>query len=154
MTDTPPLRIAIGADHAGVELKDHLAGWLRARGLQVADHGTRDTASVHYPVHALAVARAVAAGEADLGILVCGTGQGMAMTANRVPGVRAGAVAEPFSARAIREHNDANVLCLGGRVLGPGLAEACVQAFLEGAFQGGRHAERLAMMADLERRQG
>ena len=151
---THSLRIALGADHAGVELKDHLAGWLRARGVEVADHGTRDAVSVHYPAFAIAVARAVAAGEADLGILVCGTGQGMAMTANRVPGVRAGAVSEPFSARAIREHNDANVLCLGGRVVGPGLAEACVQAFLEAGFQGGRHAERLSMLAELERRGG
>ncbi len=152
MTDTLPLRIALGADHAGVDLKEHLSGWLRARGLAVSDHGTHGGTSVHYPVYALAVARAVAAGEADLGVLVCGTGQGMAMTANRVPGVRAGVVSEPFSARAIREHNDANVICLGGRVLGPGLAEACLQAFLEASFQGGRHAERVAMMADLEHR--
>ncbi|MBN1336417.1 MAG: ribose 5-phosphate isomerase B [Deltaproteobacteria bacterium] len=152
MTDLRPLRIALASDHAGVALKDHVAGWLRARGMQVVDHGTHGGASVHYPTYAIAVARAVAAGEVDLGVLVCGTGQGMAMTANRVPGVRAGVVCETFSARAIREHNDANVLCLGGRVVGPGLAEACLQAFLEATFQGGRHAERVAMMTDLERR--
>jgi ribose 5-phosphate isomerase B len=120
--------------------------------MDVTDHGAHDGTSVPYPVYALAVARAVAAGEADLGVLVCGTGQGMAMTANRVPCVRAGAVSEPFSARAIREHNDANVLCLGGQVLGVGLAKSLVEEWLKTPYAGGRHQARVDKLAALEKR--
>jgi ribose 5-phosphate isomerase B len=154
MTASPLPRIAVGADHAGVDLKDHLAAWLAARGHLVVDKGTRDHASCHYPEFALAVARAVAHGEADLGLLVCGTGQGMAMAANRVPGVRAGVVMDTFSAAAIREHNDARVICLGARVVGPGLAEACLAAFLGASFQGGRHQLRIDLIHAAERGEG
>jgi ribose 5-phosphate isomerase B len=151
MSSAPALpRIAAGSDHAGIDLKNHLIGWLRARGHEVLDLGTHDHASCHYPEYAAAVAGAVAEGSAALGLLVCGTGQGMAMAANRLPGVRAGVVADTFSAAAIREHNDARVICLGQRVLGPGLAEACLEAFLGAEFQGGRHAMRVAMFSEIE----
>jgi ribose 5-phosphate isomerase B len=148
-TRTPLPRLVAGSDHAGLDLKNHLVGWLRARGYQVDDLGTHDHGSCHYPEFAAAVAGAVAEGRADLGLLVCGTGQGMAMAANRLPSVRAGVVADTFSATAIREHNDARVICLGQRVLGPGLAEACMEAFLGAEFQGGRHAQRLAMFSEV-----
>jgi ribose 5-phosphate isomerase B len=147
-------RIAIGADHAGVDLKDHLATWLSERGYPVDDKGTRGHGSCHYPEFAFAVARAVARGEADLGLLICGTGQGMAMAANRVPDIRAGVVMDTFSAVAIRAHNDARVICMGARVLGPGLAEACLEAFLGASFLGGRHAERVALLRAAERGEG
>ena len=138
--------IAIGADHAGVHLKDHLAHWLRQRGHKLLDKGTMGDASCDYPDFARDVAQAVVEGRTELGVLVCGTGQGMAMTANRVPGIRAAVVLDTFSAAAAREHNDANVLCLGARVCGSGLAEACLLAWLTASFEGGRHARRLAAM--------
>ncbi len=143
-------RLAAGSDHAGVDLKNHLVGWLRARGYTVDDLGTHDHSSCHYPDYAAAVAGAVAQGHAQLGLLVCGTGQGMAMAANRLPSVRAGVVSDTFSAAAIREHNDARVICLGQRVIGPGLAEACLEAFLAAEFQGGRHAQRVGMFSDIQ----
>jgi len=144
----------VGSDHAGVDLKDHLVAWLSERGHAVRDLGTQGHASCHYPDFAAAVARAVTSGEAQLGVLVCGTGQGMAMAANTVPGVRAGVVSDTFSAAAIREHNDARIICLGARVIGPGLAEACLQAFLDTSFQGGRHAQRVAMFDRVELPEG
>ncbi|MFH1468899.1 MAG: ribose 5-phosphate isomerase B [Pseudomonadota bacterium] len=153
---TPPSlpRIAVGADHAGVDLKDHLAAWLAERGHPVVDKGTCGHGSCHYPEFAFAVAQAVAGGEADLGVLVCGTGQGMAMAANRVPDIRAGVVMDTFSAAAIREHNDARVICMGARVIGPGLAEACLEAFLGASFLGGRHQLRVDLMRAAERGEG
>ncbi len=151
MSSQPAIfRIAAACDHAGIDLQKHLIGWLRARGHQVEDLGTHDHASCHYPDYAAAVAGAVAAGSADLGLLVCGTGQGMAMAANRLPSVRAGVVSDTFSAAAIREHNDARVICLGQRVIGSGLAEACLEAFLTARFQGGRHAQRVGMFSEVQ----
>jgi len=137
------MRIVLGADHGGVELKNHLAARLLQQGHSVEDLGTDGTDSVDYPDFAHAVAASVASDTADRGILVCGTGQGMAMSANKVHGVRAGVVADVFSARMIVEHNNAQVLCLGARVLGPSLAEALVDAFLGASFEGGRHARRV-----------
>lgn len=149
MDEIPTYRLVAGSDHAGLDLKNHLVGWLRLQGHEVEDLGTHDGASCHYPDFAAAVAGAVSEGRAPLGLLVCGTGQGMAMAANRLPRVRAGVVSDTFSAAAIREHNDANVICLGQRVLGPGLAEACLEAFLRAHFQGGRHATRVGMFSEL-----
>lgn len=140
------MRIVVGSDHAGLALKDHLAARLRVQGHDLEDVGTNSTASVDYPDLANAVGRALSGGRAELGILVCGTGQGMAMTANRIPGIRAGVVSDTFSARATRAHNDANVLCLGQRVVGPGLAEDIVDVFLQTQFEGGRHAGRVEKM--------
>lgn len=140
------MNIAIGADHAGVALKDLIVAHLMARGCHVEDFGTHDTASVDYPDHGRPVALAVANGEVARGILVCGTGQGMCMTANKVPGVRAAVVSEPFSARMATLHNDARVLCLGSRVVGQSVAMECVDAWLDAEFEGGRHARRVAKM--------
>ena len=141
--------IAAGADHAGRPLKDELVAMLRAAGFTVHDMGTHSDESCDYPDFAGAVAFAVARGEVDRGVLVCGTGQGMAMSANRVPGVRAAVVLDTFSARASREHNDSNVLCMGSRVCGPSLAVDLVNVWLAARFQGGRHARRLEKMAAL-----
>jgi ribose 5-phosphate isomerase B len=146
------MRFVAGSDHAGLPLKQLLVAHLRAKGIEVEDVGTHEAASTDYPDWAAPVARAVAAGQADFGLLVCGTGQGMAMAANRVPGVRAAVVADTFSARATRAHNDANVLCLGQRVVGPGLAEDILDAFLATPYEGGRHAARVAKLVALETR--
>lgn len=140
------MRIAIGADHAGFNLKDHLHAWLTAAGHEVQDFGTHSEASVDYPDYAALVARAVASGEAESGILVCGTGIGMAIGANRVRGVRAAACIDLYSARLSRQHNDANVLALGSRIVAPPLAEAIVDLFLTTSFEGGRHTRRTAKL--------
>lgn len=147
-----PLRVAIGSDHAGLRLKAALVQHLTAQGHTLQDLGTHEAQSCDYPDYAQAVATAVAGGQAELGILCCGTGQGMAMTANRVPGVRAAVCADTFSAHATRQHNDANVLCLGERVVGVGLAIDIVDAFLSATFEGGRHASRVAKIMALDGR--
>ena len=143
------MKIVTGSDHGGLNLKRVLVERLRGQGHEVLDVGTHESASCDYPDYAATVARSVAAGEADFGLLVCGTGQGMAMSANRIPGVRAAVVGDTFTAKATRQHNDANVLCLGERVIGAGLAAEILDAFLGGSFEGGRHAGRLAKMAAL-----
>ncbi len=137
--------IAIGCDHAGVALKKALAENVLAQH-PLLDVGIHDETPTDYPRMALAVARKVAAGEAQLGLLICGTGIGMAMAASRVRGIRAATCTEAYMARMARAHNNANVLCLGGRVVGAGLAEDIVHAFLHTEFAGGRHANRLALM--------
>jgi ribose 5-phosphate isomerase B len=139
------MRWYVGGDHGAVELRRHLVERLRARGDEVAGELGPDTAtqSVDYPDVATAVCQEVLAEPGSRGLLVCGTGQGMAMAANRVPGIRAAVVADPFSARMAREHNDANVLCMGGRVVGPGLAADLLEAFAGASFEGGRHARRV-----------
>ncbi len=137
------MRIVVGSDHAGFELKQELLGWLAEQGHTVSDLGVHEPQSVDYPDFARPVALAVASGEADRGLLCCGTGQGMAMTANKVAGVRAAVCADTFSAHATREHNNANVLCLGQRVVGGGLARDILAAFLGAEFEGGRHARRV-----------
>lgn len=145
------MRIAIGSDHAGYMLKTEIARWLVAQGYEVRDWGTDNAEdSVDYPDFARAVAQAVAAGECDLGIALCGTGIGVSITANKVPGVRAAVCTDTYMARMSRQHNDANVLCLGGRVLGVGLALDIVAAWLTAAFEGGRHARRVAKYEPLE----
>jgi len=144
------MRFAIGADHAGYEAKERVKRWLVEHGHGVDDVGTHGTASVDYPDFAGQVARKVAQGEADLGVLVCGTGIGMSMAANKVRGIRAAACAETFSARMSRRHNDANVLCLGARVLGSGLMEEILAAFVGGSFEGGRHAARVDKINRIE----
>lgn len=138
------MKIAVGADHAGVALKDHLRARLVTAGHEVVDVGTRGTDSVDYPEPARQVARRVADGTVDRGVIVCGTGIGVAMTANKVAGVRAACCVLEFQARMARAHNDANVLTLGERVLGFGAAEALVDVFLATEFEGGRHARRVA----------
>ena len=144
------MRILTGSDHGGLSLKLSLSERLRSQGHEVIDVGTDNNASCDYPDYAVLVGAAVAAGEGDFGLLVCGTGQGMAMCANRIRGIRAAVVGDVFTATATRQHNDANVLCLGERVTGASLAAEIVDAFLAATFEGGRHAGRLAKMADLD----
>lgn len=145
------MKIAMGADHGGFSLKETIKQHLEEQGHEILDLGTYDTASCHYPVYAEKVARAVAAGQAERGILVCGTGIGMSIAANKIPGIRAAAVSDCFTAQATREHNDANILCLGERTVGPGLAMRIVDIYLAAQFQGGRHQTRLDMIAALEK---
>jgi ribose 5-phosphate isomerase B len=144
------MKIAVGSDHAGYRLKGEVAALIQELGHEVSDLGTHSEESVDYPDFAVKVARAVTGGEADLGILVCGTGLGMAIAANKVKGIRAVTCGDTFSARASREHNDANVLCIGARVTGGGLALEIVKTWLESEFQGGRHARRVQKIADIE----
>jgi len=138
------MRIVIGSDHGGYELKKVVAAALRDRAIEVEDVGCHTSDPADYPGFAHAVAEAVAAGRFDFGVLLCGTGLGVCITANRHRGVRAALCSEPYSARMARAHNDANVLCLGGRVVGPGLALDVLEAFLSTSFEGGRHARRVA----------
>ena len=144
------MRIAIASDHAGFDLRQTVAEHLRSLGHDLHDFGPAAKARCDYPDFAEKVARSVASGEAELGILCCGTGVGMAMAANKVHGVRAAVVSDSFSARATREHNDCNVLCLGERVVGPGLALQILDAFLGAGFEGGRHTGRVQKIMDLE----
>ncbi len=144
--------IALGADHAGWELKEALKAWLIEGGHQILDFGTHSPESVDYPDYALQVAESVASGKAERGLLVCGTGIGMAMTANKIPGVRAALCSDPFAARMSREHNDANVLALGGRLMDTELGLEILRMWLATAFAGGRHERRLQKIAEVERR--
>jgi ribose 5-phosphate isomerase B len=144
--------IALGADHAGWELKEALKAWLIDRGYHVVDFGTHSPDSVDYPDYAAQVGEAVSAGKAERGVLVCGTGIGMAITANKVPGVRAAACGDLYDARMSREHNDANVLALGGRLTGRDAAVDILRMWLETDFAGGRHQRRLEKIAGVERR--
>ena len=140
------MKIALGSDHAGYALKSEVAAFLADLGYDVVDLGTEDDQhSVHYPEYGKAVAQAVSNGMCDLGIAICGTGIGVSIAANKVHGARAALCTDTYMARMSREHNDANVLCLGGRVVGTGLALDIVAAWLKGEFQGGRHATRVAM---------
>jgi ribose 5-phosphate isomerase B len=139
----PPLAVAFGADHAGAMLKDYLAATLRAEGFAVHDLGTHGTASVDYPDFAHRVAAAVLDGTVQLGVLVCGTGIGMSIAANRHLGIRCAVAHDVTSARLSRAHNNANVLALGARLLGETVALDCLRAFLATGFEGGRHVQRL-----------
>jgi ribose 5-phosphate isomerase B len=137
------MEIAIGSDHGGYDLKEKIKELLDERGIEYKDFGTDSTDSVDYPDYASLVSKAVAAEEYDKGILICGTGIGMSMAANKVPGIRAALCHDVFSARATREHNDANVLTMGSRVIGSELALAIVNAWLDAEFDGGRHQRRI-----------
>jgi ribose 5-phosphate isomerase B len=143
-------RIAIGADHAGYELKQHLVALLTGQGHEVHDFGTHSTDSCDYPPICAAVGRAVRDGDADVGIVLGGSGQGEQLAANKVRGVRAALCNDLYTARMARAHNDANVLSMGARVVGVGLAEEIVATFLGTEFEGGRHARRVAQLMALE----
>ncbi len=145
------VKIVIGADHAGFALKQEIVRYLETQGHTVEDVGVHSPAPADYPDVAATVARTVASGRADRGIAICGTGVGMAITANKFPGIRAVVCTDTYTARMSREHNDTNVLCLGGRVLGPGLAQEIVAVWLQTAFSGAeRHQRRLTKIAALE----
>ena len=143
-------KVAIGCDHAGFELKCKIIEHLKERGYDVSDVGTDSTASCDYPIFAEKVAHAVTSGASELGILVCGTGIGMSMAANKCRGIRACACSDTFSARLTRNHNDANILCIGARVVGEGLAYDLVDAFLTAEFEGGKHQRRVDLITSLE----
>ncbi|WP_088227181.1 ribose 5-phosphate isomerase B [Desulfosporosinus sp. FKB] len=144
------MRVVLGADHGGYELKEAIRGHLESQGYKVLDVGTHSTDSVDYPMYGFAVGNAILKGEADLGIAVCGTGQGISIAANKLPGIRSVVCTETFSARMAREHNNANVLALGGRVVGVGLALDIVDIFLKTEFSGGRHERRINLITDFE----
>ncbi len=150
MPDAPKVRIALGADHAGFHVKETVKKFLEQAGYPVDDVGTWSEESVDYPDFALAVAEKVASGKDQVGILACGTGIGMAITANKVPGIRAAVAHDPMTARLAREHNDANVLTLGGRVVDDTMAIAIVRDFLDTKFAGGRHQRRIDKISELD----
>lgn len=145
------MKLAVGADHAGFQLKEHLARRLEKAGHEVTDLGAFSEESVDYPEFAAAVARSVASGEAERGVLVCGTGIGVAIAANKIAGIRAANCNDVFGAQMSRAHNDANVLTVGGRVVGTDLAEAIVDTFLETPWDAGRHARRVGKIHSLEK---
>ncbi len=144
--------IALASDHGGYELKEHIKKYLDREGLPYKDFGTFGSESVDYPSFGEAAARAVASGECERGLLFCGTGIGISIAANKVRGIRAAVCSEPYSAEMSRRHNNANILALGGRVVGPGLAEQIVQIWLHTEFEGGRHARRVGLIDDIESR--
>jgi ribose 5-phosphate isomerase B len=141
------MRIALAADHAGYLLKDELAAWLRDQGHDVSDLGTNGPESVDYPEFGRKLADAVASGQAERGIAICGSGIGISIAVNREPRCRCARVSEPLSAELAREHNDANVLALGARLTGSDMAKACVLAFLDTNFAGGRHQRRVDQLS-------
>lgn len=146
------MKVALGSDHAGFRLKEIIREELRSRKVKYTDYGTFCENSVDYPDISLVVAEAVRGGEFDCGILVCGTGIGMAIAANKYSGIRAAVCSDSYSVRCSREHNDANILALGARVIGPGLALDLVDTFISTPFGEGRHRQRLAKIALLEKR--
>lgn len=139
-------KIGVGSDHAGVNLKNKIAEFLKEKGYEVTDYGTNSTASCDYPVYAKAVAKSVANGENERGIICCGSGIGVSIAANKVKGVRAVLAHEPYSAMLSRLHNDANVLCLGERITGESLALDIVETWLHSEYEGGRHQRRVDML--------
>jgi len=144
------LKIALASDHAGYALKKELEGWLKDRGHEIRDFGTYTEESCDYAVYGYRASKAVADGEFDRGILICGTGIGMSLAANKVKGIRCVVCSEPFSAKLSRNHNDSNVLAMGSRVVGSELAKMIVEIWLENEFEGGRHQRRIDLVADIE----
>lgn len=145
-----PKVIAIGSDHMGFDLKEDIKSYLAELGIEVLDLGTASRERTDYPLFARQVAQTVVSKEAELGILICGTGIGMAIAANKVRGIRAAACSEPYSAALSRQHNDTNVLTIGARVVGTGLARMIVEAWLNSEYEGGRHARRIEMISEME----
>ena len=149
------MKIGFGCDHVAVALKDILIEHLRNKGYECIDYGTHDpNMSVHYPEFGLKVAQAVKTKEVEKGVLICGTGVGISLAANKVPGIRAAVCSEPYTARLTVEHNNANIIAMGSRVVGSELAKMIVDAFFDAQFQGGRHADRVQMITDIENTYG
>lgn len=144
------MKIAIGSEHVGYALKLYIADYMRSKGHEVMDYGTFNEERVDYPVYGRAVGKAVVSGKCERGILVCGTGIGISIAANKVKGVRAAICSEPYSARLARQHNDANIVAFGSRVVGIALAEMIVDEFFSAEYEGGRHQRRLDMIAKIE----
>lgn len=143
---TATTRIVLSSDHAGIAQRKIIADHITAMGYEAVDIGPTTPESTHYPLHGQAAAKKVASGDCALGIILCGTGQGIMMAANKVPGIRCGVCSDTFSARMIRAHNNANMLSMGVRVLGDGLMLDIIDAFLNAEFEGGRHATRVDMI--------
>lgn len=143
--------LAIGSDHGGFELKNHVINHLKERGIEYRDYGCFDESSVDYPDIAKAVGEAVVSGECENGILICGTGIGISIAANKIDGVRAALCSDVYSAKMTKEHNNANIICMGGRVIGRELAFMIVDAWLDAEFQGGRHQQRIDKIHNLEK---
>ena len=146
------MKVALGCDHGGYHLKNDIIKHLESKNIEVEDFGTYSTESCDYPDYALKVAEEVANKNFDFGILVCGTGIGISIAANKVPGIRAALCSDTFSAHATREHNDANILALGARVVGPGLALDIVDTFLNAKFEGDRHINRINKISQIEKK--
>ena len=146
--------IALGCDHGGYELKQEIIKYLEENNLPFKDFGCYDNSSVDYPIYARKVTDAITHGECDKGILICGTGIGISLAANKVPGIRAAVCSEPYSAKLTVEHNNANIIAMGARVVGPELAKMIVDEFFGAEFQGGRHAVRVDMISDIEKKYG
>ena len=142
--------IALGSDHGGFPLKEHIKEYLDAHGLDYVDYGCADTSSCDYPVYGKAAAEAVASGKCDRGIVICTTGVGISIAANKVKGIRCALCTDPYVAEMTRRHNDANMLAMGGGIVGPNLAERIVEAFLTTEFEGGRHARRVGLITEME----
>lgn len=147
------MKIAIGCDHVGIILKPAIIEHLMQRGITVIDKGAHSETRTDYPIYGKAVAEAVVSGEADLGILICGSGIGISITANKVHGIRAVVCSEPYSSKLSRSHNNTNVLAFGSRVIGSELAKMIVDAWLDSSFEGERHQKRVEMIADVEKEQ-
>lgn len=143
-------RVVLSSDHAAIQLRQAIATHLAGHDWEVVDLGPNESDSIHYPKQGEAAARLVASGECRFGVILCGTGQGIMMAANKIRGIRCGVCSDTFSARMIRQHNDANMLSIGARVVGEGLALDIVDAFLTARFEGGRHATRVDMISALE----
>lgn len=143
-------KCVIASDHGGLALKEAITAYLREKNVEICDLGTMNDDSVDYPDYGIKVARAVSVGEADRGILVCGTGIGMSIVANKFPGIRAALITDEFTAQMSKEHNDANIIVMGGRVLSSAQAQKMVQIWLEASYEGGRHQCRLDKIANLE----
>ncbi len=145
-------KIAIGCDHGGIVLKDSVIATLQSLGAEVVDLGTYNTDSVDYPTYGLKVAETVASGECDAGVLMCGTGIGISISANKVPGIRAAVVTNTYMAQLTKNHNNANIIALGGRVITPEEAKDIVTAWYTAEYEGGRHQRRLDMITDIEKK--
>lgn len=147
------MRIGIGNDHVAIELKNTIKEHLEQQGYEVVDFGTNSPERFDYPISGYKVGKAVASGDVDLGVLICGTGVGISLAANKVHGIRACVCSDPYSAKLSREHNNTNIIAFGARVVGPELAKMIVDEWLGAAFQGGRHQRRIDMLAEIEETQ-
>lgn len=147
------MRIGIGNDHVAIELKNTIKEHLEQQGYEVVDFGTNSPERFDYPISGFKVGKAVASGDVDLGVLICGTGVGISLAANKVHGIRACVCSDPYSAKLSREHNNTNIIAFGARVVGPELAKMIVDEWLGAAFQGGRHQRRIDMLAEIEETQ-
>ncbi|MBQ4002294.1 MAG: ribose 5-phosphate isomerase B [Lachnospiraceae bacterium] len=147
------MKLGIGNDHVGYEMKLEIKAYLEAKGHEVIDYGAYSSERSDYPVYGEKVARAIVSGECDAGILICGTGVGISVSANKVHGIRAAVCSEPVTAALSKRHNNANIIAFGARIVGIEMAKAIVDAWLEAEFEGGRHAHRVALMMDIENRE-